>query len=61
MDYSTLTKNKLFKLIGDDAEINPNKAYQEFITQIIELCKKTESHQRITPILLVTPTGSYFP
>ena len=29
MDYSTLTKNKLFKLIGGEAEINPNKAYKE--------------------------------
>lgn len=42
MDYSTLTKNKLFKLIGGEAEINPNKAYQEFIMQVIELCKQTD-------------------
>lgn len=44
MDYSTLTKNKLFKLIGGEAEINPNKAYQKFITQIIELCPKKRNH-----------------
>lgn len=27
-------------MIGGEAEINPNKAYQKFITQIIELCPK---------------------
>lgn len=60
MDHLTLTKTNFFKMIGGEAEINPQKAYQEFIMQVIELCKQTESHQRITPILLVTPTGRYF-
>jgi len=42
MDYLTLTKTKFFKMIGGDAEINPNKAYQEFIMQVIELCKQAD-------------------
>ena len=42
MDYLTLTKTKFFKMIGGDAEINPNMAYQEFIMQVIELCKQTD-------------------
>ena len=29
-------------MIGGDAEINPNKAYQEFIMQVIELCKQAD-------------------
>ena len=33
-------------MIGGEAEINPQKAYQEFIMQVIELCKQTDEGYR---------------
>ena len=39
LDYFILTDNNLFRLIRGEDQIDPNVAYQNFVVQVIELCK----------------------
>ena len=42
MDYFILTDNSLFRLIRGEEKIDPNAAYQDFVVQVIELCKQPD-------------------
>ena len=42
MDYFILTDNSLFRLIRGEEKIDPNAAYQDFVVQVIELCKQAD-------------------
>jgi len=42
MDYFILTETSLFRLIRGESEIDPNAAYQDFVVQVIELCKQSD-------------------
>ena len=42
MDYFILTETSLFKLIRGESEIDPNAAYQDFVVQVIDLCKQPD-------------------
>ena len=42
MDYFILTETSLFKLIRGESEIDPNAAYQDFVVQVINLCKQPD-------------------
>ena len=42
MDYFILTDNSLFRLIRGEEKIDPNAAYQEFVVQVIDLCKQAD-------------------
>ena len=42
MDYFILTETSLFRLIRGESEIEPNAAYQDFVVQVIELCKQPD-------------------
>ena len=39
MDYFILSETSLFRLIRGKEKIDPNVAYQNFVVQVIELCK----------------------
>lgn len=42
MDYFILTETSLFRLIRGEEKIDPNVAYQNFVVQVIELCKQPD-------------------
>ena len=42
MDYFILTDNSLFRLIRGEETIDPNAAYQDFVVQVIDLCKQAD-------------------
>ena len=42
MDYFILTDNSLFRLIRGEDKIDPNAAYQDFVVQVIDLCKQAD-------------------
>ena len=42
MDYFILTETSLCKLIRGESEIDPNAAYQDFVVQVINLCKQPD-------------------
>ena len=42
MDYFILTETSLFRLIRGEEKIDPNVAYQDFVVQVIELCKQPD-------------------
>ena len=42
MDYFILTETSLFRLIRGESEIDPNAAYQDFVVQVIDLCKQAD-------------------
>lgn len=42
MDYFILTDNSLFRLIRGEEKIDPNTAYQDFVVQVIDLCKQAD-------------------
>ena len=42
MDYFILTETSLFRLIRGEEKIDPNAAYQDFVVQVIELCKQPD-------------------
>ena len=42
MDYFILTETSLFKLIRGEEKIDPNAAYQDFVVQVINLCKQPD-------------------
>ena len=42
MDYFILTETSLFGLIRGKEQISPNAAYQDFVVQVIELCKQPD-------------------
>lgn len=42
MDYFILTDNSLFRLIRGEDKIDPNTAYQDFVVQVIDLCKQAD-------------------
>ena len=42
MDYFILTETSLFKLIRGEEKIDPNAAYQDFVVQVIDLCKQAD-------------------
>ena len=42
MDYFILTDNSFFRLIRGETGINPNTAYQDFVVQVIDLCKQAD-------------------
>ena len=39
MDYFILTDTSIFRLIRGEEQIAPNAAYQDFVVQVIDLCK----------------------
>ena len=43
MDYFILTETSLFRLIRGEEQIDPNAAYQDFVVQVIELCKQPDN------------------
>ena len=43
MDYFILTETSLFRLIRGKEKIDPNAAYQDFVVQVIELCKQPDN------------------
>ena len=46
MDYFILTDTSLFRLIRGKEKIDPNAAYQDFVVQVIELCKQPDDGYR---------------
>lgn len=42
MDYFILTETSLFRLIRGEEQIAPNAAYQDFVVQVIDLCKQAD-------------------
>lgn len=46
MDYFILTDNSFFRLIRGETEFDPNTAYQEFVVQIIDLCKHSDDEYK---------------
>ena len=42
MDYFILTDTSIFRLIRGEEKIDPNTAYQDFVVQVIELCKQPD-------------------
>ena len=42
MDYFILTDNSLFRLIRGEDKIDPKTAYQDFVVQVIDLCKQAD-------------------
>ena len=42
MDYFILTETSLFRLIRGESDIDPNTAYQDFVVQVIDLCKHVD-------------------
>ena len=42
LDYFILTDNNLFRLIRGEDQIDPNVAYQNFVVQVIDLCKQAD-------------------
>ena len=42
MDYFILTETSLFRLIRGEEQIDPNTAYQDFVVQVIDLCKQAD-------------------
>ncbi|MBE6260945.1 MAG: hypothetical protein E7107_09040 [Prevotella sp.] len=42
MDYFILTETSLFRLIRGKEKIDPNAAYQDFVVQVIDLCKHAD-------------------
>ena len=42
MDYFILTETSLFRLIRGEKKISPDAAYQDFVVQVIELCKHSD-------------------
>ena len=46
MDYFILTETSLFRLIRGKEKIDPNAAYQDFVVQVIELCKQPDDGYR---------------
>lgn len=42
MNYFMLTETRLFRLIRGDSDIEMNTAYQDFVVQVIELCKQAD-------------------
>ena len=42
MDYFILTETSLFRLIQGEKKISPDAAYQDFVVQVIELCKQSD-------------------
>ena len=42
MDYFILTETSLFGLIRGKEQISPDAAYQDFVVQVIELCKQPD-------------------
>ena len=42
MDYFILTETSLFRLIRGEEKIDPNAAYQDFVVQVIDLCKQAD-------------------
>ncbi|KWW27992.1 MAG: Tetracycline regulation of excision, RteC [bacterium P3] len=43
MDYFILTDNSLFRLINGEADVSPAEAYQDFVVQVINLCKQGDN------------------
>lgn len=43
MNYFMLTETRLFRLIRGDSDIDMNVAYQDFVMQVIELCKQSDN------------------
>ena len=43
MDYFILTETSLFGLIRGDKNISTDAAYQDFVVQVIELCKQPDN------------------
>ena len=42
MDYFILTETSLFRLIRGEEKISPDAAYQDFVVQVIDLCKHAD-------------------
>jgi len=42
MDYFILTETSLFRLIRGKLDIDANAAYQDFVVQVIDLCKQVD-------------------
>ena len=42
MDYFILTETSLFRLIQGEEKIDPDAAYQDFVVQVINLCKQAD-------------------
>ena len=42
MDYFILTDTSIFRLIRGEEKIDPNAAYQDFVVQVIDLCKQAD-------------------
>ena len=42
MDYFILAETSLFRLIRGESDIDPNAAYQDFVVQVIDLCKHAD-------------------
>ena len=42
MDYFILTETSIFRLIRGEEKIDPNAAYQDFVVQVIDLCKQAD-------------------
>ena len=43
MNYFMLTETRLFRLIRGDSDIDMNVAYQDFVMQVVELCKQSDN------------------
>ena len=43
MDYFILTETSLFRLIRGEKKISPDAAYQDFVVQVIDLCKQPDN------------------
>ena len=42
MDYFILTATSILRLIRGEEKIDPNAAYQDFVVQVIDLCKQAD-------------------
>ena len=46
MEYFILTETSLFRLIRGESDIDPNAVYQDFVVQVIELCKQPDDRYK---------------
>ena len=59
MDYFILTDTSIFRLIRGEEKIDPNAAYQDFVVQVIELCKQADDGYKAVA-LTCAETGLQF-
>ena len=51
MDYFILTETSLFRLIRGESDIAPNAAYQDFVVQVIDLCKQPDDEYKSVALI----------